>query len=329
MNVAVDECALATGRTIFLVGPTGVGKTEASLWLAKQIDAEIVSADSMLVYRGMDIGTAKPTPEKRAAVRHHLIDILDPTESFSVGKYRQLAKEAIADIHGRGKMVLVCGGTGLYVRALVDGLFEGPSADWPLRQELEAEAERNGPESLYAKLMEVDPETAEKLSPKDVRRVIRALEVHAAAHRPISELQSQWKQRGRAPTMFGLTMSRSLLYHRIEERVDTMFGRGLVEETERLLARGLRANRTAMQAIGYKEVAAYLDGECSLEEAKKLLKRDSRRYAKRQLTWFRKDDRIQWYSFDDYATRQELYECLLEGLGGMTEMTRGQFRHPQ
>lgn len=329
MNVAVAERAFPTGRALFLVGPTGVGKTEASLWLAKRIDAEIVSADSMLVYCGMDIGTAKPTPEERAAVRHHLIDVLEPTESFSVGKYRQLAKDAIADIHGRGKMALVCGGTGLYVRALVDGLFEGPGADWPLREELEAEVERSGPQSLHAELMKVDRETAEKLSPKDVRRVIRALEVHSAAHRPISELQSQWKQRGRGPTMLGLTMKRSLLYQRIEERVDRMFERGLVEETEKLLERGLRTNRTAMQAIGYKEVVAYLSGECSLEEAKKLLKRNSRRYAKRQLTWFRKDDRIKWYNFDDYATRQELYEGLLEGLRGMTKTTQGQSLHPQ
>ena len=329
MNVAVAERAFPTGRTVFVVGPTGVGKTEASLWLAKRIDAEIVSADSMLVYRGMDIGTAKPTPEERAAVRHHLIDVLEPTEPFSVGKYRQLAKEAIAETHGRGKTALVCGGTGLYVRALVDGLFEGPGADWKLREELQAEAERSGPESLHTKLMEVDPETAEKLSPKDLRRVIRALEVHSRAHRPISELQSQWKQRGRGPTMLGLTMDRSLLYQRIEERVDRMFERGLVEETEKLLERGLRTNRTAMQAIGYKEVVAYLSGECSLEEAKKLLKRNSRRYAKRQLTWFRKDDRIQWYDFDDYSTRQELYESLLEGLHGMTETVRGESRHPQ
>lgn len=329
MNVSAAERAFPKDKTVFLVGPTGVGKTEASLWLAKRIDAEIVSADSMLVYRGMDIGTAKPTSEERESVSHHLIDILEPTESFSVGTYRQLAKDAIADIHGRGKMVLVCGGTGLYVRALVDGLFEGPAADWPLREELEAEAERSGPESLHARLMEVDPETAGKLSPKDVRRVIRALEVHSAAHRPISELQSQWKHRGGAPIMLGLTMNRSLLYQRIEERVDRMFEGGLVEETERLLEAGLRTNRTAMQAIGYKEVVAYLDGECSREEAKTLLKRNSRRYAKRQLTWFRKDDRIRWYNFEDYVTRQELYECLLEGLRGMTEMTRGQFRHAQ
>jgi len=329
MNVAVAERAFPTGRTVFVVGPTGVGKTEASLWLAKRIDAEIVSADSMLVYRGMDIGTAKPTPEERAAVKHHLIDVLEPTESFSVGKYRQLAKNVIAQIHGRGKIALVCGGTGLYVRAMVDGLFEGPAADWQLRKELQAEAERSGRESLHAKLMEVDPETAEKLSPKDVRRVIRSLEVHSRAHRPISELQSQWKQRRHGPTMFGLTMNRSLLYQRIEERVDRMFERGLVEETKRLLERGLRTNRTAMQAIGYKEVTGYLDGAYSLEEAKKLLKRNSRRYAKRQLTWFRKDDRIEWYNSDDYATRQELYESLLEGLHGMTETVRGESQHPQ
>ena len=300
--------------TVFLVGPTGVGKTEASLWLAGRINAEIVYADSMSVYRGTDIGTAKPSPEQRNQVPHHLIDVVEPTQAFSVGMYRKLADAAISEIHGKGKPALVCGGTGLYIRSLVDGLFNGPEADWKLRGELLAEAERNGPETLHARLAEVDPKAAEKISPRDLRRIVRALEVHSKTRRPISRFQVQWKRKRPVPPMFGLTMRREALYHTIEKRVEDMFRRGLVEETRRLLAGGLRENRTAMQAIGYKEVVGYLDGAYSLDEAKRVLKRNTRRYAKRQLTWFRKDDRIRWYSFDDYGTREQLYMALLEAV---------------
>ncbi len=316
MNGCLHQGGSTFPETVFLVGPTGVGKTDASLWLAKKIGAEIVSADSMLVYKGMGIGTAKPTPEERAEVPHHLIDIVEPTEEFSVGKYRKLATAAIEDIHQRGKVALVCGGTGLYVRALVDGLFEGPEADWKLRRELMAEAEKEGSEALHARLAEIDPQAAGKLSPKDVRRVVRALEVHYRTRRPISDFQRQWKERRARPPMLGLIRDRAALYRRIDQRVEDMFQRGLVEETRRLLEEGLRGNRTAMQAIGYKEVVGFLDGLYSLDEAKRLLKRDSRRYAKRQLTWFRKDDRITWYKFDEYDSRERLYEALLAALKG-------------
>jgi tRNA dimethylallyltransferase len=314
MNPSLPERTSASLRTVFLVGPTGVGKTEASLWLAKRIDAEIVSADSMLVYRGMDIGTAKPTPDQRAEIPHHLIDVVEPWEAFSVGTYRNLGAAAIGDIHRRGKTALVCGGTGLYVRSLADGLFEGPKADWELRRKLQAEAEREGPAALHARLREVDPDTAEKLSPNDVRRVVRALEVHCKTRRPLSAFQVQWKQRRAGALLFGLLMGREALYRRIEERVEEMFEGGLVVETRELLKKGLRGNRTAMQAIGYKEVVGFLDGEFPLEEARRLVKRNTCRYAKRQLTWFRKDDRIQWYSFDDYESREALYRMLLEAL---------------
>jgi tRNA dimethylallyltransferase len=305
---------LPTDRTVVLVGPTGVGKTDSAIWLAKRINAEIVSADSMLVYRGMDVGTAKPTPKQRAEIPHHLIDVVEPSESFSAAKYRELAAAAIEDIRRREKVALVCGGTGLYVRALVDGLFDGPEADWELRSELMAEADEEGPEAMHARLKQIDPQAAAQISPKDLRRVIRALEVYQRTHRPISDLQVQWKEKRPAPPMFGLTMNRRALYRRIDERVEEMFERGLVEETERLLERGLRCNRTAMQAIGYKEVVGFLDGHYALDEAKRLLKRNTRRYAKRQLTWFRKDDKIKWYSFDDYDSTEHLYEALLESL---------------
>jgi tRNA dimethylallyltransferase len=301
--------------TVFLVGPTGAGKTRVAVWLAKRINAEIVSADSMSVYRGMDIATAKPSVAQRKEVPHHLIDVVELTDSFSVGLYRKLATAAIQDIGERGKVALVCGGTGLYVRSLLDGLFEGPEADWELRARLRAEAQHKGTEALHARLKTVDPLAAEKVSPNDLRRLVRALEVYEKTHRPISEFQDQWKQNNTpAPPIFGLTMHREALYSRIDERVEEMFRRGLVEETRRLLGRGLRSNRTAMQAIGYKEVIGFLEGEYSLEEAERILKRNTRRYAKRQLTWFRKDDRIVWYIVDDYETGEQLCMTLFEAV---------------
>jgi len=313
-TLAVRWRGYVMAAIVFLVGPTGVGKTEVSIWLAKRINAEIVSADSMSVYRGMDIGTAKPTPRQRREVPHHLIDVVEATEPFSVGKFRELAAAAIEEINRKGKVSLVSGGTGLYVRSLLDGLFEGPAADWDLRGELLAEAERKGAEALHARLKEVDPESAEKLSPKDVRRLVRALEVHIKTRRPISQLQVQWKQRRAVPPIFGLTMQREALYERIDQRLEEMFREGLVEETRRLLDRGLRQNRTAMQALGYKEVIGFLDGHYSMEEAKRLLKRNTHRFAKRQLTWFRKDDRIKWHNFSDHDSSEQLCEALLEGV---------------
>jgi len=316
MSDSLSQNELYFCETVFLVGPTAVGKTDAAIWLAKRINAEIVSADSMLVYRGMNIATAKPTIEQQAEVPHHLIDVLEPSESFSAARYRDLATSAIEEIHQKGKVALICGGTGLYVRALVDGLFDGPEADWELRGELLAEAEAKGPGAVYARLKEVDPAAAAKATPNDLRRVVRALEVHYKTHRRISDLQVQWKEKHPAPPMLGLTMNRRALYRRIGERIEEMFQRGLVEETKSLLERGLRSNRTAMQAIGYKEVIGFLDGLYPLDEAKRLLKRNTRRYAKRQLTWFRKDDRIKWCSFDDYDSAQDLYEALLQCLHG-------------
>ncbi len=308
------RCAPSASLMVFLVGPTGVGKSRAAVRLASPLGAEIVSADSMLVYRGMDIATAKLTPEERLDVPHHLIDVVQPTDPFSVGMYRRLATAAIEDIHKRGKLPLVCGGTGLYVRSLLDGLFEGPEADWELRGRLQEEAERSGSETLHARLREVDPLAAARISPKDLRRIVRALEVHEKTQHPISDFQIQWRERQCTSHLFGLTMSREALYARVEERVEEMFERGLVEETRRLLEQGLRYNRTAMQAIGYKEVIGFLEGEYSLEEAKRLLKRNTRHYAKRQLTWFRKDDRILWYNVDDYETTEQLHKELFEAI---------------
>ncbi|HLB25154.1 MAG TPA: tRNA (adenosine(37)-N6)-dimethylallyltransferase MiaA [Nitrospirota bacterium] len=290
---------------LIIVGPTAVGKTELALALAEEINAEIISADSMQVYRGMDIGTAKPTPDERARVPHHLIDVADPREEFSAGRYVKLAEEAIEDIRGRGKVPLVVGGTGLYVRSLVDGLFEGPGADRALRDEL-TERERREPGSLYAALKGFDPAAADRINPSDVRRIIRALEVYYTSGEPISARQAQWSSgQGRPAKVAGLRLARPALYRRIEERVDKMMRAGLLDEVRALKDMGCPRGSASMQALGYKQLMAHLDGETTLEEAVRLIKRDTKRYAKRQFTWFGADKRVTWVDMDGLKTPRE------------------------
>ncbi len=287
---------------VYLVGPTAVGKTAAALALADRIPLEIaerpalevVSADSMQVYRGLDILSAKPSPDERARVPHHLIDVLDVTEPFSAAEFTRLADAAIAGIRNRGKLPLVVGGTGLYIKALADGIFDGPEASSEIRSRLLAEAETSGVETLHARLADVDPKAAARIAHNDLRRIVRALEVHETTGRPISEHQTEWQQ----PTpclMLGLHMPRAALYRRIDERVEAMVDAGVVEEVERLVQAGIERSPTAMQAIGVAEIIGVLRGGCTLDEAKRLIKRNTRRYAKRQSTWFRKDSRVQWY----------------------------------
>ena len=280
---------------IIIVGPTAVGKTELSLSLAEEINAEIISADSMQVYRGMDIGTAKPSHEERTRVPHHLIDVADPREEFSVGDYLKLAEGAIADIKNRGKVPLVVGGTGLYVRALTNGLIEGPSADWKLRGELE-EKERNSPGLLYSMLDKVDPASAAKIQPADIRRIIRALEVFQKEGTPISQQHEEHKasSSGRSVKIAGLKRDRTELYKRIEERVDIMMAAGFLDEVKGLKDMGCTRDMVSMYALGYKQLLAHLDGETTLDEAVGLIKRDSKRYAKRQFTWFNAEPRVNW-----------------------------------
>jgi tRNA dimethylallyltransferase len=291
-----------------IVGPTAVGKTEISLAIAREIGAEIISADSMQVYRGMDIGTAKPTPDERARVPHHLIDVADPTEEFSAGRYVQLADEAIKGITGRGKVPLVVGGTGMYIRALTEGLFEGPVADFVLREELMG-AERKEPGALYDMLKKADPQAAGKIHPSDIRRAIRALEVFQKSGKPISERQSQWgatgsdRGAGRGGRynckITGLTMPRPELYGRIDARVDKMFEIGLLDEVKTLRDKGCTRDLPSMHALGYKQLMAHLDGELTLGEAVHLIKRDTRHYAKRQYTWFNGQEDVQWIDISD------------------------------
>ncbi|RJE90154.1 tRNA (adenosine(37)-N6)-dimethylallyltransferase MiaA [Paenibacillus sp. 1011MAR3C5] len=286
---------------LVLIGPTAVGKTALSLSIARSWNAEIISGDSMQVYRTMDIGTAKIKEDERQGVPHHLIDIRAPEEAYSAADFQAEASSSIADIASRGKLPFVVGGTGLYVESLCYNYqFADRGSDEVFRTEMEAYAERNGAEALHRKLAEVDPIAAERLHPNDIRRVIRALEVHHTTGQSFSEQQAgQKKESPYNLVLIGLTMDRAELYRRIELRIDEMLKEGLVEEVERLLARNLPPHAVPMQALGYKEIARYLRGECSYEAAVELLKRDTRRFAKRQLSWFRHMQDIHWFDMGE------------------------------
>jgi len=279
-------------KVIVLLGPTGVGKTGVSILLAKALNTEIISADSMQIYRHMDIGTAKPTPEEEAEVTHHMIGIAEPCETFSTGKYIEAVTPIIESIRRKGTIPIVVGGTGLYIKAMTRGIFSGPSADWNLRKELiSMEEEEKG--SLYNYLKELDPDAAEKITPNDTRRIIRALEVCIKSTTSMSEMQKKFTKP--LPYEFikiGLQRERKELYRMIEIRVDEMIDRGLVQEVKTILE--MNPERTPMQAIGYKEIAMYLSGEIALEEAIRLVKRGTKRYAKKQFTWFNKEEGIHW-----------------------------------
>lgn len=285
-----------TSKLLCLLGPTAAGKTEIAIQLAQYLDAEIISVDSRQIYRQMDIGTAKPTAEEQRAAKHHLIDCVDIDQSFSVADYQSLADTAIADIQNRGKHVLLVGGAGLYFRAIVDGLFAGPGADISYRSKLVKEAAEHGVNILHARLRTLDPISADKIHPNNIIRVIRALEVYELTGTPMSEHQQQWHQEKQRYSFntFGLTMPRAQLYQRIEQRVDIMLSNGLIAEVESLLDVGYSRDCIALQSFGYKELIAYLDVKCTYVEAVAQLKQNTRRFAKRQLTWFRKDRRIEW-----------------------------------
>ena len=296
-NISVTQNPVAMkSKLLCILGPTAVGKTEVAIQLAQHLDAEIISVDSRQIYRQMNIGTAKPTPEEQQAARHHLIDCADITQPFSVADYQSLADTAITDIQNRGKQVLLVGGAGLYFRAIVDGLFEGPAADPSFRKRLEQEAAQHGVDALHDRLRTCDPESADRIHPNNVIRVIRALEVYELTGTPMSEHQQQWHpENQRHPFIaFGLTMPRELLYRRIQQRIDIMLANGLIAEVGALLAAGYSRNIYALRSFGYKELIAYLDGKCTYLEAIEQLKQNTRRFSKRQLTWFRKDTRIEW-----------------------------------
>ncbi len=299
-----------------LVGPTGVGKTRTAIQLCGALNAEIVSMDSMQIYRGMDIGTAKPTPEERAQAVHHMIDVVDPTEIFTVSAYRDMACGVIDDILRRGKLPLLVGGTGLYLNALSYTMNLGENgASQALRDSLHAIAQQpGGPQQLHARLSAVDPASAQRLHPNDVRRVIRAIEVYETTGKPLSSMGENERQEGPYHILvYGLSCPREMMYARINARVDEMVRDGLIEEVRALLVRGIEPRREggAMQAIGYKEIVAALSGETDMDTAISLIKQNSRRYAKRQWTWFRHDARVQWFDVSQ-CDAQTLCEALLD-----------------
>ncbi|OKP96482.1 tRNA (adenosine(37)-N6)-dimethylallyltransferase MiaA [Paenibacillus sp. P46E] len=284
-----------------LLGPTAVGKTRLSLEMAEAYNAEIISGDSMQVYRGMDIGTAKIKPEEMMGIPHHLIDIHDPQDSYSAAEFQEQGGRLIKEISKKGKLPFIVGGTGLYIESLCYGFrFSEAVADEAFRSEQDAFAEAHGAEALHARLAAVDPVSAARLHPNDRRRIIRALEIHHQTKVTLSESHAdQTKESPYELCLIGLTMDRKVLYKRIEDRIDQMLAEGLVTEVEGLLQRGYSRSLVSMQGLGYKEIAAYLAGEMTLDEAVTLLKRDTRRFAKRQLSWFRHMKEIQWIDVDE------------------------------
>lgn len=290
MHVAHDA-----SRVIALVGPTGVGKTESALALAPRLNAEIVNADSRQVYRYLDIGSAKPTPAQRAAVRHHLLDVVDPNESFDCARYRDLALAAIDDIHARGRRALLVGGTGLYVKVLSGGLCPAPPRDAALRAQLAAE-EDAAPGSLHRRLQQLDPPAAARVHPHDRMRLVRALEVVLLTQRPLSQWQAAHAFSDCRLTMqlIGLTLERPALYARINRRCQAMVDAGLIEEVRGLWQHGFDAQLPALRSIGYREIGAVLRGEAALAQALAAMAQATRRLAKRQLTWFRAMPGVHW-----------------------------------
>lgn len=297
---------------VVICGPTASGKTALALNLAEKFPVEIISADSRQVYRGMDIGTAKATGQERAAVPHHLVDVVDPDEEFTAGRFVTLSRAALRSITLRGHRPLLVGGTGLYIKTFTEGLLEAPAADESLRTRLTDLEDQQGTGTLHARLQQVDPVMAERLSPRDQVRLVRALEVFELTGRRLSELQAR---HGFSDNPFrllkiGVTADRDALYRRIDERVHRMVEMGLVDEVESLLAKGYSPLLKSMQTIGYREIIHFLQGEISLDEAIARIQQQSRRYAKRQMTWFRRDSTIIWVDSSKESDKiHELMEC--------------------
>ncbi len=286
---------------VVIVGPTAVGKSRIALEIAKAFETDILTADSRQVYRGMDIGTDKPTVDQQQDVTHRLIDLVEPDQPFNTGLYRRYAVQAIEDQYRDRRLPLIVGGTGLYVKTLVRGLCEAPPADPVLRASLRRDAQKHGPDHLYAQLVACDPTTADRLHPRDESKVLRALEVYRLSGRPMSEFHRQhgFTERPFTSLMIGLNRTRDALYRRFEERIEWQLANGLLDETKRLLARGYSRDLPAMKGLGYRQVSGYLAGEYDSEELVRRFKRDTRRFAKRQMTWFRNEPGIHWMMIDE------------------------------
>ena len=284
-------------KLIVVAGPTASGKTRLAIDIAKSVNGEIVNADSMQIYKYMNIGSAKPTLEEQSEAKHHLIDFLEPDEEFSVANYTELAHKVIAEISSRGKIPIMCGGTGLYINSVVNDITFGEiETDYKLREELNELAKQHGSQYLLDILKEFDPVSAQRLHPGNLRRIVRAIEFYRTTGIPISEHQEMTKQKESRyePLMLCVKWDREVLYDRINKRVDIMLNDGLLDEVKQLMEMGYTKELNSMKGIGYKEIIDYFEGNMSLEDTVNLIKQSSRRYAKRQLTWFRRDKRIHW-----------------------------------
>nr|WP_303019964.1 tRNA (adenosine(37)-N6)-dimethylallyltransferase MiaA [uncultured Blautia sp.] len=303
---------------IVLTGPTAVGKTSLSISLAKAVNGEIISADSMQVYKGMDIGSAKIRKEEMQGVTHYLVDILEPEEEFHIVKFQELAKAALEEIYAKGKIPILVGGTGFYIQAVTRDIdFTQAEQETSYREELEQFAKEKGAEYLHEKLREVDSKSAENIHANNVKRVIRALEFYHQNGTPISEHNEEQKQQMSPYNLayFVLTAPREILYERIDRRVDQMMEEGLLEEVKSLRERGCHRGMVSMQGLGYKEILAYLEGEYPLEEAVRILKRDTRHFAKRQLTWFRREQDVIWVDKEQFHWNEaEILEYMMSVL---------------
>ena len=305
---------------VILTGPTAVGKTALSIELAKKINGAIISADSMQVYKYMDIGSAKIMPEEMQKIKHYLVDELLPTDEFHIVKFQEMAKAALEEIYSDGKIPIIVGGTGFYIQGLLYDIdFSKQDADYEYRMELEAFAKEHGAQALHERLREIDPASYETIHANNIKRVIRALEYYHLSGKPISEHNEQERQK-ESPYHFAyfvLNDDRKNLYDRIEKRIDVMMEQGLLEEVTRLKQMGCHKDMVSMQGLGYKEILAYLDGECSLEEAVNLIKKETRHFAKRQLTWFRSERDVIWfdkskYSYDERMILEDMCKLLEE-----------------
>jgi tRNA dimethylallyltransferase len=301
---------------IVLVGPTAVGKSEIAVQLAAAFDTEVLTADSRQVYRGMNIATDKPTPEQRRGIPHRLIDLVDPDETFNAGHYRAQAMDEIGRLYEAGRLPLVVGGTGLYVRALLRGLCDAPTANAEYRAELARIAHSKDKGFLHRRLARIDPETAARLHPHDQVKIIRALEVHHVSGRRLSDMHRDhaFSDHPFASLLIGLIRDRDVLYRRIDERVDLMFAHGLIRETETLLAKGYGPQLGSMKGLGYRQVCGTLAGDYDRAEAVRLLKRDTRRFAKRQLTWFRREPGIRWFPIGAEETTEAVADQLIRDI---------------
>lgn len=296
----LSERQLRRKPLVVIVGPTAVGKSRIAVEVAKYLGSEILTADSRQVYRGMDVGTDKPTLLAREGIAHHLIDLVDPDEPFNAGLFRRHATAAIDGCYQRRKLPLLVGGTGLYVRTLLQGLCEAPPSDPLVRARLRQDAYEQGSEQLYARLVLVDPLTAVKLHPRDTSKILRALEVYDQSGLPLSSFHAEHgSERPFSALVIGLNRARDHLYRRIEERIDWQLTHGLVDETQTLLYRGYRRDSPAMKGLGYRHVASYLAGDCTWDEMVRAFKRDTRRFAKRQMTWFRREPALTWLMIEE------------------------------